>query len=762
MIARILYRESIHGVLNYVLQKSHCTILGLENVSPEMKKYPELLKYHLHFLGNRNQTKKRYAHITINLPHGEYLTDKNFNKLAQKYMEHMGYDEQPYVVVKHDDTKHEHIHIVTTTVKEDNTMVNLSHDYVRNVATQKHLEKEFGLSPSPETRSKRPLPVHRLPEMQPLPDDSQGVKFYIQDILNTTIQKYKVRSFDELDALVKPYHILISSTKSEGGRIGVSYGIEVKSGYKSRFINGYVIHPNLSGPKMDLKFQQNSKSKLIPMHKKRLAKQLSTTYKLFKTIEPDDLCGILNQYQNIEAQIQYSKKQNITGLTIYDKSGYVFDSSEIDTQIYKNLKQSENNVRETVMDFEGNQFLLEAQKLIKEALFTQYLNSYKKDRLLSEYLLTKNFNDILPELRASKHFQFLSNYSDGKENQLIKTIKSEFEKTRNQLHESESKKEIELLESKAQMIKDVIRSPIFEPLQKNVVLFQLIQSLGTKYSKGRISYINSNTHFVSLELGQIKLPNESTAFVSTGFINENQKMLKCLLQADDASEKSIRANAMFLPIIFPKLYDSMIPGYRERFEQIAMEAYLKTAERFHRKFEKSPEDYIKLFNAKGFYFKKIENEIFIHSIYGNQGSVIQLPKKTRAYLMSLNNIDVILHDQNNIINELKSLGRDKLQNLWASYMIERRLYDKAAFLIVYDGIRPNLSSEVMEDHINNGLKEKILVLSKQKVNSQHKTFLRKSVYAFSALMGKTGQEEEVFNGFRDELTDYSKYRNVFI
>ncbi len=755
MIARILYRESIHGVLNYVLQKSHCTILGLENVSPEMKKYPELLKYHLHFLGNRNQTKKRYAHITINLPHGEYLTDKNFNKLAQKYMEHMGYDEQPYVVVKHDDTKHEHIHIVTTTVKEDNTMVNLSHDYVRNVDTQKHLEKEFGLSPSPDTRSKEPLAVHRWPEMQPLPDDSQGVKFYIQDILNTVLQKHKVRSFEELAVLVKPYHILISPTKNEGGRIGVSYGIEVKSGYKSRFINGYVIHPDLSGPKMALKFRQNAKSKLVPMHRKRLAKQLSITYKLFKNVQPEDLIGVLNQYQNIEAQIQYNKKQNIMGLTIYDKSGYVFDSSEIDSQIYKNLKQSESNVRETVIDFDGNQLSLEVRKLIKEALFTEYLNSNKKDRLLSEYLLTRNFNDVLPELRSSKHYIFLSSNMDGKENQLIKTIKREFEKTRNQLHVSESKKEIELLKSKAQMIKDVIRSPIFEPSQKDEVLFQLIQSLGTKYSKGRISYINSNRHFVSLELGHIQLPSKSKAFVSTGFINENEKMLKCLLQTDDASEKSVRANAMFLPITYPKLYNSMIPVYKQRFEQIAMEAYMKTAERFHRQFEKSAEDYIKLFNAKGFYFKKTENEIFIHSIYGKQGSVIQLPKKTRAYLMSLNNIDAILLDQNDTINELKSLGRDKLQNLWASNMIERGLYDKAAFLIVYDGIRPNLSPEVMEHHMNNGLKEKILVLSKQKVNAQHRALLRKSVYAFSALMGKTGQEEEVFNGFRDELTDYS-------
>ena len=65
-------------------------------------------------------------------------------------MEHMGYGEQPFVVVRHHDTKHEHVHIVSTTIKEDCLQINLSNDIRRSIATQKYLEKEFGLSPSPD------------------------------------------------------------------------------------------------------------------------------------------------------------------------------------------------------------------------------------------------------------------------------------------------------------------------------------------------------------------------------------------------------------------------------------------------------------------------------------------------------------------------------------------------------------------------------------------------------------------------------------
>ncbi len=55
-------------------------------------------------------------------------------------MEHMGYGEQPYVVIRHHDTKHEHVHIVSSTIKEDCLQINLSNDIRRSIATQKHLE----------------------------------------------------------------------------------------------------------------------------------------------------------------------------------------------------------------------------------------------------------------------------------------------------------------------------------------------------------------------------------------------------------------------------------------------------------------------------------------------------------------------------------------------------------------------------------------------------------------------------------------------
>ena len=241
MIGRILYRESCQGVLNYVLDKEGMRILGYGNMySKDISQ--KFFGSVLHFQGQRNATKNRYAHITLNLPYGEHLDDATFLDVSNEYMQQMGYGEQPFVVVRHNDTKHEHVHIVTTNVDGSGMVLGIFNSHRRNIATQRYLEKKFGLSPSPCTKKQRELPLYRLPELQFGMDHSQGTKFYLQDVLNGILQKYKVRSFEELAKLVEPYHIELRQTRAESGRVGVAYGLNNQKGYRTRFINGSTVH----------------------------------------------------------------------------------------------------------------------------------------------------------------------------------------------------------------------------------------------------------------------------------------------------------------------------------------------------------------------------------------------------------------------------------------------------------------------------------------------------------------------------------------
>jgi hypothetical protein len=300
-------------------------------------------------------------------------------------------------VIRHHDTKHEHVHIVSSTIQEDCLQINLSNDIRRSIATQKYLEKEFGLSPSPETRNTKELPFYEMPEFQNR--DINGVRFYIQDIVNIALQKYKVRSFKELAEHLKKHHIELKPV-DRNGRIGLSYGVAVKDGYKSRFINGYTVHPQLSGPKLQKVFEQNQSSKLLPMVKKRLEKQLRTTYGLFRTINPEHLPDILESYQKLDCKVDYDEEGNPVDFTVYDKSGYVLKSEEIvhEIGILQNPELFESGY--TQINAESEQLQLELRRCVKEAYKSTYQDSGRQ-LLFSEHIHKMPIKGIVTEMAKS-------------------------------------------------------------------------------------------------------------------------------------------------------------------------------------------------------------------------------------------------------------------------------------------------------------------------------------------------------------------------
>ncbi len=759
MIGQIIYGETCKGTLNYVFGKEGMRILGYGNTFSQGIS-PKFFGNVLHFQGQRNATKNRYAHISLNLPHGEHLDDATFYKISGEYMDNMGYGKQPYVVVRHNDTKHEHVHIVTTNVNEDGKVIGIFNSYRRNIATHQYLEKKYGLSLSPSTKQERQLPIYRLPELQFGMDAEKGTKYYLQDVLNGINQKYKVRSFEELTKLVKPYHIELKTTKNEAGRIGVAYGLNNQKDYRTRFINGSSVHRGLSGPKLQKVFDIHSKSKLLPMHRKRLLKQIETTYDLFQTIHPQELDEVLKEYQDIDIKLD-KKEEVIEGYTIYDKSRYVFRERELNKNIrMENRKDIFGNGNEpTKIDTESKQFKLEIQKMIKEAFQTSYLKSPKPDGLLSEHIMSKKSVDILNNLTASKNYKFFDHYIPRNQKGVLReSIERAFPIVRNRLYELETKKEKETLESKFKLISNVLKKDVFNIGTKQGSVRLLFQSLGVKYNDNMLSFTDSNRHTVPVPLDHLPFPENMEKYVSTGFVRQNHLMLKMLTEQPSENSPKLPASAIFLPMIFPKLYEKMNHVYKKQYESVALGSYIKNAERTHAPFEKSPKDYITFFNAKGFYFAKGEEGLEVKSIYTDIKTGYTLPKRTSQYLSSIPDVNAILKEQFPIINNLVEDGRNNLKNLWAGHLMERGVYDKVAFMITAENAYPNLHREIVHHHMDNGLRESINAASTRHSNMQQKGLLRKGVYAISSLLGGGGRKtEEVYNGFKDEFTDFTKF-----
>lgn len=755
MIARVLYRNNVQGVLNYVAGKSGSTILGFQNTYSDTDTDMKFFGRVLYHLGNRHDSEKRYAHISLNLPRGEDLSNTDFFELSKNYMNHMGYGEQPYVVIRHHDTKHQHVHIVSSTIQEDCLQINLSNDIRRSIATQKYLEKEFGLSPSPDTKQTRELLKYEMPEFRNR--DINGVRFYIQDIVNIALQKYKVRSFEELAGHLKDHHIELRKTE-RNGRIGVSYGVAINDGYKSRFINGYTVHPQLSGPKLQKVFEQNQGSKLLPMVKKRLEKQLDTTYELFKTIDPEDLPDILEPYQKLDCKLEYDEQENPVDFTIYDKSGYVLKAEEIAPRIAIRKNPEKFKTEHTEIYLESKQLKLELQKCIKEAYEETYRNSGRQ-LLFSEHIDRIGIKPLVKELVKSERFLFLKEYLHTDNRSLGNMVEEQFDITKEKLYNLESVREGKELNKKAELIKQAIGKQLFETPKQKGALFELMHSLGTKPNGDNLCYANSYLHQVKLDIGKVQFPEQIEFYASPSFIRENEKVLDGLL--NDKPEKEIRTSptAIFLPLMFPNLYRAMRQKYRERFERLSLKSYCQYAEGKQVSFEKSPKDCIEFFNARGFYFERKEGRLCLGSIYSKDPVSVPIAPKMHAYLESSKDLNMVMKGQAKILEDIKTSGRDNLKSLWATHLIERGQYKKAAYLFALDGVRPNLPLQQLEHHMQNGLKEALGVVSQKQMDRKQARLLRKGVYALGNLLGgSTYIEEEMFNGFKDEFTDFSKYK----
>ncbi|MDT7828228.1 hypothetical protein RQM65_06095 [Pricia sp. S334] len=74
-------------------------------------------------------------------------------------------------------------------------------------------------------------------------------------------------------------------------------------------------------------------------------------------------------------------------------------------------------------------------------------------------------------------------------------------------------------------------------------------------------------------------------------------------------------------------------------------------------------------------------------------------------------------------------------------------------------VRPNLPLQLLDHHREKGFREILHTVSQVQMGEKQARLLRKGVYALGNLLGsKKPTEEEIFNGFKDELTDYSKFK----
>lgn len=335
MVAKITTPKSIEAALNYnekKMQKGNAVCLHAANYlkdANEMNFYQKLAGFErLNNLNERATTKT--LHVSLNFDPSEKLSENKLLQIASDYMNKIGFGEQPYLVYKHEDAGHPHIHIVSTTIKQDGGRIN-THNIGRNQSekARKEIEQTYGLIKAERQQQIR-SPGIKPVNVEKVVYGKSETKRSISNVVGVVFSQYKFSSLPEFNAALKQFNVVADRGK-EDGRIyknrGLVYRIIDANGnkvgvpIKASSISCKPILTNL-----EKKFTENgtAKESLKPFVKIKLEDCLSKSPSTMK-----ELMEQLKQ-KNIYTVLRQNTEGRMYGITFVDNQNkVVFNGSDL-------------------------------------------------------------------------------------------------------------------------------------------------------------------------------------------------------------------------------------------------------------------------------------------------------------------------------------------------------------------------------------------------------------------------------------------------
>lgn len=152
--------------------------------------------------------------------------------MAHQFMDEMGYKNQPYMVYRHHDTAHPHIHIVTTCVDESGAKINDAFIKRRSNAVRQKLEVRFDLIKA-QGRGKTPETSQSVETVKAPASGELQRKDQLEAILRQTFEQSSFSTINEFQNLLKKQQIhttLHQSTTAGKTLRGISYQFTDTSG----------------------------------------------------------------------------------------------------------------------------------------------------------------------------------------------------------------------------------------------------------------------------------------------------------------------------------------------------------------------------------------------------------------------------------------------------------------------------------------------------------------------------------------------------
>jgi len=339
MVAIIKTGYSIKRILNYnenkVIEKvAECIGAGNYPIDHDLLNINMKLNRFQKQLDLNEKCKRNSVHVSLNFHESEgNFSKEKLMEIADSYMKKIGFKDQPYLIYRHDDAGHPHIHIVSIKVRSDGTRIDMNNiGRNQSEAARKAIEKDFNLVRA-DDHSKAEKSGLKPVSISKANYGKKQTRAAIQNVLEHVLDSYKFTSLAEFNALLKQYNVT-ASRGSENSRVyktmglqyhmldaaGKTVGVPIKA---SSFCN----KPTLG--KLDVKFKE-SKLKRVP-YGSRIKTQVDLVLKNNK-LTLDEFKNALSR-QGIHVEFRKSESGLVYGVTYIDyQTKCVFNGSSLGKQ----------------------------------------------------------------------------------------------------------------------------------------------------------------------------------------------------------------------------------------------------------------------------------------------------------------------------------------------------------------------------------------------------------------------------------------------
>lgn len=228
MVAKVNSGKNIRGVLNYNEHKvtegvARCIMASRFGCDHTMLTFSDKLNRFQKLVSLNTKVKTNALHISLNFDISENLDDNTLRNIAATYMDKIGFAGQPYLVYRHLDAAHPHIHIVTTNIKHDRKRIDI-HNIGKNQSerARNEIEALFSLVRASSKKQKDNTPYTTVERAH---HGKSETKRSISNIVQWATRSYKFASLPEFNAILQQFNVM-ADAGADGSAMKKNNGLQ--------------------------------------------------------------------------------------------------------------------------------------------------------------------------------------------------------------------------------------------------------------------------------------------------------------------------------------------------------------------------------------------------------------------------------------------------------------------------------------------------------------------------------------------------------